>query len=203
MSRRLPHPPLCVALIAVAAAIVVPLRSIAQPVARRPVTAPPAATGAGTLTEQAERMLDDRNLRPVAYNGVKFLALIAQGKINQADGVFLTRDATRAQLTEGRTLDMLRVLDLRPPFKIQCVGFNQISLDALTLLYVSTTEHGPAGVKLYIYRHETGLYVGRVDVTFDWTELENMSETVVRLPAPLVVNVAPSKEENGAGDVQK
>ena len=58
-------------------------------------------------------------------------------------------------------------------------------------------------MKLYIYKHETGLYVGRVDVTVDWTELENMSETVVRLPAPLVVNVAPSKEENGAGDVQK
>jgi hypothetical protein len=141
-------------------------------------------------------------MRTPAYNLFKFLALVAQGKINQADGVFLTRDATRAQLTEGRTLDMLRVLELRPPFKIQCVGFNQLSLDALTLLYVSTTEHGPAGIKLYIYKHETGLYVGRVDITFDWTELERMTETVVRLPAPLVINVAPSKDETGAGDVQ-
>src|SRR3954471_9627756 len=197
MSRGIPPLSLSLALIAVAAAIVPPLRSIAQPVARRPVTAPPANSGGGTLTEQAERMLDERSLRTPAYNGVKFLALVAQGKINQADAVFLTRDATRAQLTEGRTLDMLRVLDLRPPFTIQCVGFNQISLDALTLLYVSTTEHGPAGVKLYIYKHETGLYVGRVDVTFDWTELENMTETVVRLPAPLVINVAPSKDETG------
>lgn len=202
MLRLSPRVLLPIVLIAVAAAIVIPLRSLAQPVSRRPVTAPPANPGGGTLTEQAEHMLDDRNLRPAAYNGVKFLALIAQGKINQADAVFLTRDATRAQLTEGRTVEMLRVMDLRPPFTIQCVGFNQLSLDALTLLYVGTTEHGPVGVKLYIYKHDTGLYVGRVDITFDWTELEHMTETVVRLPAPLVVNVAPSKDETGAGDVQ-
>ena len=203
MSRRTLHLPLCVALITLTVAIIIPLRSLAQPVVRRPVTAPPPANnGGGTLTEQAEKMLDERSLRTPVYNGVKFLALVAQGKINQADAVFQTRDQTRALLTEGRTLDALRVMDLRPPFTIQCVGFNQLSLDALTLLYVATTEHGPVGVKLYIYKHQTGLYVGRVDVTFDWTELENMSETVVRLPAPLVINVTPSKDETGAGDVQ-
>ena len=202
MPRVSPRILLPLAFIALIAAILIPLRSIAQPVARRPVTAPPTVAGGGTLTEQAERMLDERNLRTPAYNGVKFLALVAQGKMNQADGVFQTRDQTRVLLTEGRTLDMLRVMELRPPFTIQCVGFNQLSLDALTLLYVGTTEHGPAGVKLYIYKHQTGLYVGRVDITFDWTELERMTESVVRLPAPLVINVAPSKDETGAGDVQ-
>jgi hypothetical protein len=41
-----------------------------------------------------------------------------------------------------------------------------------------------------------------VDVTFDWAELEHMTDSVVRLPAPLVINVTPSKDEAGAGDVQ-
>jgi hypothetical protein len=202
MSRLSPRVVFPVALVVLAAAIANPLRSIAQPVARRPVTAPPANPGGGTLTEQSENMLKERNLHTPVYNGVKFLALVAQGKINQADAVFLTRDNTRGLLTEGRTLELLRLMDLRPPFTIQCVGFNQISLDALTLLYVGTTEHGPAGVKLYIYKHEKELYIGRVDITFDWTELEHMTETVVRLPAPLVINVAPSKDETGGGDVQ-
>src|SRR4051812_18822309 len=109
MSRDIPPLALSLALVAVAASVIIPLRSFAQPVARRPVTAPPAAPGGGSLTEQAERMLDERNLRSAAYNGVKFLALVAQGKLNQADAVFQTRDATRALLTEGRTLEMLRV----------------------------------------------------------------------------------------------
>jgi hypothetical protein len=166
--------------------------------------ADPAAQkrAADPLAKESERMLDERSLRPAVYNGVKFLALVAQGKMVQADGVFLTRGRTRQSLQEGYAVDALRLLDLKPPFSIQCVGFNAMSLDALTIAYIATTEDGPIGVKLYIYKHENNVYVGRVDIADDWTKLELMTDSLLRLPAPLVINVTASRDDNGSGEVE-
>ena len=172
-------------------------RSRAQVAPGQPAQPPgqqPQLSGPEALRAETDQILADRNLRQPVYDGVKFLALAAQGRLNQADAVFVTRGATRQSLQNGRVLETLRRLNLKPPFSVQCVGANEISGQAFTMVYVATTEDGPIGVKLYVYRHEKGTFVGRIDVTEDWTELEQMADSVLRLPTPVVINAREARE---------
>jgi hypothetical protein len=146
-----------------------------------------------TLSADSERMINDRQMRPVAYAIVSFLELSANGKVMQTQKLFQTTARVRESLENGDVAALLRRVSFQRPFKIELVGFSVIGQASAALVFVATTADGPVGIKVCIYRHETTNYVARVDATADWGDLEAMVATVDKLPVSLII--AANKEE--------
>ena len=159
-----------------------------------PTVAPAAQDRLGS---EAEAMINERNLMPGIQAAVRFLVLASSGKLDDANKVMEITPAAREMLTRAKTTDLLRRANLAPPSTIQFVGFNLISNDVATMLFVGTTETGPVAVKMYFYVHKNKSYLGRFETTEDWKETEQMLSTVQRLPAPYVINLTPKREDAG------
>ncbi|MCL2641323.1 MAG: hypothetical protein FWD53_10790, partial [Phycisphaerales bacterium] len=56
-----------------------------------------------------------------------------------------------------------------------------------TLLFTTATVDGPVAFKIYHYKFANQRYVGRLEITDDWSEIERMYTTVDILPNPITV----------------
>jgi hypothetical protein len=140
--------------------------------------------------DQAVAIITDRKLTPILTTGVAFLMHASQRDYASACKDLKVDPAVAKTFEQGRVPELLRQMNLTAPFDISFIGFNFISNDATTLLYVTNTEKGPIGVKLSVYVYKDGNHLGRVEATDDWSELAAMAASVERLPAPLKFTAA-------------
>ncbi len=68
---------------------------------------------------------------------------------------------------------------------VDCVGFNMISTEVITFVYVFTTEMGPYGIKFSVYLYKQTFHVSGLAVTSNWDGLEKMVQTVTPLETKL------------------
>lgn len=143
---------------------------------------------AGELERATEAMIEARSLRGAIFMGVRFLVLAQDEDFGAIDRFIRCTPEVRQELARRETAVILDRLDLDAPFRISVVGFKLIMGDAVTMLFVSTTEQGPVAVKLSYFVHENQLYMGRVQIADDWDDIEALVDSVDRLPAPFNIS---------------
>ncbi len=71
--------------------------------------------------------------------------------------------------------------------RIDCIGFNMISTEVITFVYVFTSQTGPYGIKCNVYLYKQNFYVSGFSVTSTWDGLEKMAQTVTPLETKLEI----------------
>jgi hypothetical protein len=154
--------------------------------------APDAGDGGGAgapLVEITPPAPDIETPRRIAKDFAPWMEAVIQGKTDVANRLFPLQKAAQDAIESP---DALRIFGKFPKLnglKLALVGARGYGDQTGTLLFTITTKDGPIAIKLYHYQFGNSRYIGKVEVTDDWEEIDKMYQTVDILQTPVVVSL--------------
>jgi hypothetical protein len=125
----------------------------------------------------------------MAHEFAPFLRAIVTRRINQAEQIFKMRRSVLTSLEQPNAIRILGHFNKPDQLELNLIGGRMLGNSVGTLLFTISTQEGPVAFKIFHYGFDKDIYIGRLDVTDDWDEIERLAATVDPLPQPVTVNL--------------
>ncbi|MCL2647401.1 MAG: hypothetical protein FWD61_10425 [Phycisphaerales bacterium] len=133
-----------------------------------------------------DRTMPDGDLpRRVARDFAPWITAIIQQRTDVANRLFPLKRQVQEIIQSPNALRIFRKFPKLTGMDIAFLGGRTLGDQISVLLFTIATEDGPVAFKIYHYKFTGQHYVGRLEITDDWSEIERMFFTVDILQNPI------------------
>src|SRR5262245_5178570 len=119
-------------------------------------------------------------------------------RFNAVKPIFKIRRSVETSLEQPEAVRVLARFQNKPDrFDLNLIGGRTLGNNIGILYFTIATEEGPVAFKVYYYGFSDSIYIARMDIMDDWSEIETTSATMDSLPSPITVSLSGQVEGGG------
>jgi len=126
-----------------------------------------------------------------------FIRAIILRRINQAQQMFKIRRNVQTYLETAETVQILGRFAKPDRLELNLVGGRTLGNNIGILYFTVTNEEGPVAFKIYYYGVGEDVYIGRMELTDNWDDIEAGAVSVEALANPITVNLGGIIDDSG------